>query len=161
MIWSSGSDLHDLHKKTFYIVLINTRQFWWCFYTNDLLTSQASCHCQQQKSYSGLPSPGRSNSIYFWNDSWVQTFHKGIINKRLDRMPHLSHAFPQILNISVCSGYFMARYALLQFFKDGGKRSKGKIHSSLGLPIYAFTICIPQSCTSHLSLVLTHRIQSS
>ena len=28
-----------------------------------------------QQSYSGLRSPGRSNSIYFWNDSWVQTFH--------------------------------------------------------------------------------------
>ena len=33
-------------------------------------------HCQQQQSYSGLRSPGRSNSTYFWNDSWVQTFHK-------------------------------------------------------------------------------------
>ena len=30
---------------------------------------------QQQQSYSGLRSPGRSNSTYFWNDSWVQTFH--------------------------------------------------------------------------------------
>ena len=33
------------------------------------------CYCQQQ-SYSGLRSPGRSNSTYFWNDSWVQTFHR-------------------------------------------------------------------------------------
>ena len=32
-------------------------------------------HCQQQQSYSELRSPGRSNSTYFWNDSWVQTFH--------------------------------------------------------------------------------------
>ena len=24
--------------------------------------------------YSGLRSPGQSNSTYFWNDSWVQTF---------------------------------------------------------------------------------------
>ena len=32
-------------------------------------------NCQQQQSYSGLHSPGRSNSTYFWNDSWVQTFH--------------------------------------------------------------------------------------
>ena len=32
--------------------------------------------CQQQQSYSGLRSPGRSNSTYFWNDSLVQTFHK-------------------------------------------------------------------------------------
>ena len=32
-------------------------------------------HCQQQQSYSGLRSPGRSNST-FWYDSWVQTFHK-------------------------------------------------------------------------------------
>ena len=30
-------------------------------------------HCQQQQSYSGLRSLGRSNSTYFWNDSWVQT----------------------------------------------------------------------------------------
>ena len=36
---------------------------------------ETSCHCQQQHSYSGLRSPERSNSIYFWNDSWVQTFH--------------------------------------------------------------------------------------
>ena len=34
------------------------------------------CHCQQQQSCSGLRSSGRSNSTYFWNDSWVQTFHK-------------------------------------------------------------------------------------
>ena len=33
-------------------------------------------NCQQQQSYSGLRSTGRSNSTYFWNDSWVQTFHK-------------------------------------------------------------------------------------
>ena len=26
--------------------------------------------------YSGLRSPGRSNSTYFWNDFWVQTFHR-------------------------------------------------------------------------------------
>ena len=32
-------------------------------------------HRQQQQSYSGLRSPGRSNLTYFWNDSWVQTFH--------------------------------------------------------------------------------------
>ena len=32
-------------------------------------------HCQQQQSYSGLRSPERSNSTYFWNNSWVQTFH--------------------------------------------------------------------------------------
>ena len=32
-------------------------------------------HCQQQQSYSGLRSPGWSNSTYFWNDSWIQTFH--------------------------------------------------------------------------------------
>ena len=31
--------------------------------------------CQQQQSYSGLRSPGRSSTTYFWNDSWVQTFH--------------------------------------------------------------------------------------
>ena len=32
-------------------------------------------HYQQQQSYSGLRSPGRSYSTYLWNDSWVQTFH--------------------------------------------------------------------------------------
>ena len=44
-------------------------------------------HCQQQQSYSGLRSPGRSNST-FWNDSWAQTFHKiniiTIININID-----------------------------------------------------------------------------
>ena len=32
-------------------------------------------HCQQQQSYSGLRSPRRWTSSFFWNDSWVQTFH--------------------------------------------------------------------------------------
>ena len=32
-------------------------------------------HRQQQQSYSGLRLPERSDSTYFWNDSWVQTFH--------------------------------------------------------------------------------------
>ena len=45
-------------------------------------------HCQQHQSYSGLRSPGRSNST-FWNDSWVQTFHtfhkKYIIKSELKR----------------------------------------------------------------------------
>ena len=30
---------------------------------------------QQQQSYSGLRSPGRSSSTYLWNDPWVQTFN--------------------------------------------------------------------------------------
>ena len=30
--------------------------------------------------YSGLHSPRRSNSTYFWNDSWVQTFHNNNYN---------------------------------------------------------------------------------
>ena len=34
-----------------------------------------SRHCPQQ-SCSGLHSPGRSYSIYLWNDSWFQTFQK-------------------------------------------------------------------------------------
>ena len=34
-------------------------------------------HCQQKRSYSGLLSPGRSNSTYLWNGPcWVQIFHK-------------------------------------------------------------------------------------
>ena len=32
---------------------------------------------QQLQSYLRLRSPGRSNSTYFRNDSWVQTFHNG------------------------------------------------------------------------------------
>ena len=32
-------------------------------------------HCQQQQSCWGLCSPRRSYSAYWWNDSWVQTFH--------------------------------------------------------------------------------------
>ena len=43
---------------------------------NDYCTGcQNVSHCQQQQSYSGLLSPGQSNSTYFWNDSSVQTFH--------------------------------------------------------------------------------------
>ena len=38
-------------------------------------------HCQQQQSYSGLRSSGRSTSTYFWNDSWVQTFHSFTVLK--------------------------------------------------------------------------------
>ena len=40
---------------------------------NNLIAESLS-QCQQQ-SYSGLRSPRRSNLTYFWNDSWVQTFH--------------------------------------------------------------------------------------
>ena len=50
-------------------------------------------HCQEQQSHSGLRSPGRSNSAYFWNDSWVQTFHriKCIVFLQLLRScPHVS-----------------------------------------------------------------------
>ena len=32
-------------------------------------------HWQQQQSYLGLRSPGRSNSALLWNDSWIQAFH--------------------------------------------------------------------------------------
>ena len=37
----------------------------------------------QQQSYSGLRSPGRSCFIDLWNDSWVQTFHNGVISVNL------------------------------------------------------------------------------
>jgi len=43
--------------------------YWEVCYNNSPITGL------QQQSYSGLRSPGRSNSTYFWNDSWVQTFH--------------------------------------------------------------------------------------
>ena len=33
-------------------------------------------HCQQQQSYSGLCSTGRSYSTYLWNNSLVQTFDR-------------------------------------------------------------------------------------
>ena len=38
--------------------------------------------CQRQQSYSGLRSQARSNSTYFWNDSWVQSFHSFIKSNR-------------------------------------------------------------------------------
>ena len=54
-------------------------------------------HCQQQQSYSaGLRSPGRSNSTYFWNDSWVQTF-----NKQLWFMDKWKEWLPSPLHVSV------------------------------------------------------------
>ena len=40
-------------------------------------------HCQQQQSYLGLRSPGRSNSTYIWIDSWVQTFHILLFNTNI------------------------------------------------------------------------------
>ena len=42
-------------------------------------------HCQQQQSHSGLRSPGQSNSTYFWNDSWVETFHSEISELTMHR----------------------------------------------------------------------------
>ena len=42
---------------------------------DNLYGSHLQSQSQQQQCYSGLPSPGLSNSTYFWNDSWVQTFH--------------------------------------------------------------------------------------
>ena len=64
-------------------------------------------HCQQQQSYSGLRSPGRSNSTFFWNDSWVQTFH----------------------NLKFFRGY----YPLLAFSKPHGMLRLNIIPSSLTL----------------------------
>ena len=44
-------------------------------------------------------SPGRSNSTYFWNDSWVQTFHKSKYFKKL-----------------IVFNYFLARLTFLRLY---------------------------------------------
>ena len=84
--------------------------------------------CQQQQSYSGLRSPGRSNSSYFWNDSWVQTFHNrcfcyfpaatyGVsiqsfinLDKTFFRIPHISNILrtwlPDFLSVNGLHFYF-------------------------------------------------------
>ena len=49
----------------------------WRHHSSSLVCVRSVWPKQQQQSYSGLRSPGRSNSTYFWNDSWVQTFHNG------------------------------------------------------------------------------------
>lgn len=36
-------------------------------------------HCQEKQPHSGLHSPGQSYSIYLWNDTWVQTFHRDYV----------------------------------------------------------------------------------
>ena len=53
-------------------------------------------HCQQQQSYSGLRSPGRWTSRYFWNDSWVQTFHS------------LSEYFTKFLQLTILEFFVLA-----------------------------------------------------
>ena len=58
-------------------------------------------HCQQQQSYSGLCSPGRSNSTYFWNYPWAQTFHtlKYPPNSLLHGFTYISNACTGITNV--------------------------------------------------------------
>ena len=50
---------------------------------------------------SGLRLLGRSNSTYFWNDSWIQTFHKIISGRkeysRFSRYGHLSSTDSSLL----------------------------------------------------------------
>ena len=68
------------------------------------LFSDHVSHCQQQQSYSGLRSPRRSNSTYFWNDSWVQTFHS-LITLSLDKVCTLWFNFILgLIFISLCFG---------------------------------------------------------
>ena len=62
-------------------------------------------HCQQQQSYSGLRSPGRWTSSYFWNDSWVQTFHS------------LSEYFTKFLQLTILE-FFVLAIMVTFYFKD-------------------------------------------
>ena len=64
-------------------------------------------HCQQQQSYSGLRSPGRSNSTYFWSDSWVQTFHRKQNNTN----------FKNVLS----PGVFWKRFSRLNYIYNPGQ----------------------------------------
>ena len=59
--------------------------------------------CQQQQSYSGLRSPGRSYSTYLWNDSWVQTFHKSTSDRLWTVNTHF--AYYRLLGQLIFVGY--------------------------------------------------------
>ena len=87
-------------------------------------------HCQQQQSYSALLSPGRSNSTYFWNDSWVQTFHcansvlKRKVSQSTDDKPiylvREKKCLTCFLNKALCQAW------LLLFFRDDFKGSESQ-----------------------------------
>ena len=86
-------------------------------------------HCQQQQSYSGLRSPGRSNSTYFWNDSWVQTFHWDIsVSKR--KVSQFTNDKPIYLGRKKCLTCFLNKALcqawLLLFFRDDFTGSEGQ-----------------------------------
>ena len=49
-------------------------------------------HCQQQQSCSELRSPGRSNSTYLWNDSWVQTCHSYTLLCQIKNIFSIQHS---------------------------------------------------------------------
>ena len=55
-------------------------------------------HCQQQQSYSGLRSPGRSNSTYFWIIDTSRYLEKSTCCSRSWNLVHFSHiCFSQLI----------------------------------------------------------------
>ena len=91
-------------------------------------------HCRQQQSYSGLYSPGRSNSTYFWNDSWVQTFHsfkKFLVLKNISLLCTLLAALTRKLvrGKFICIEAGMLTLCIL-FWCSGGQRQKKPLGNS-------------------------------
>ena len=81
-------------------------------------------HCQQQQSYSGLCSPGRSNLTYFWNDSWVQTFHNIIMITNLQTQGDKFIELLSMTRTSVLSS-FSSNLPSISYFR------KSRMHSSI------------------------------
>ena len=50
---------------------------------------RTGCHCQQQQSYSGLRSPGRSNSTYFWNEFPTLRLAQSILKRKFPSVDKL------------------------------------------------------------------------
>ena len=59
-------------------------------------------HRQQQQSYSGLRSPGRSNLTYFSNDSWAQTFHSFNLFVNAKTLTDFSLYFKDVIQYYYC-----------------------------------------------------------
>ena len=85
LLWPHAAS--NMNLQVYCVKLYGFWCFWDCLHQSVLMfqfflkmrESRTGCgnvsYCQRQQSYSGLRSPGRSNSTYLWNDSWVQTFH--------------------------------------------------------------------------------------
>ena len=73
-------------------------------------------HCKQQQSYSGLRSPGRSNST-FWNDSWVQTFHKAVNVNAYQRRSN--NVFDTACTVFAACGVSDANWSLCIYIQKG------------------------------------------